>query len=251
MLINNNSNGLQILKKDTSLKENIFLDLDKHYPFFKLFDLCNIKEGIHTYGNYLDEACLKSNSYSRYNIKKYNNIYLKYFLNDYRDTNINNSVSGTYKYKIQTLDILGYSNLKTYNISSSYNISYCTYTLRVNNNFVYCLCIKPEYIYYVKLCYLAQKEIEFNCFYILVRKNIQELISFLPIKKLYNLINKNIKNYNCEVHYVDSIEAELGKNISLPKFNTTKDYTNWLNNIKEGFIRSITPDIVEPIEYPF
>ena len=240
MLVNN-LRIINILKKtiknDITIEynKNYYLDLNKHYPLFKLFDLADIIETSFTsnisYDSFINIVTLKKDKN-----------YLYTFLHEKRTNSLClNSKMLSYKgiYNI----ISSYEKLLFYKFYNN-TLVYGTGTLGVDDKFLILLCIKPEYIYYVKLCYLANKEIEFDCFYILYRKDAEIIIdsnnnnNFLK-KMLFNNINKLIKNYGVNVIKVDSIEVELNYNIILPKFTTMKDYHAWLNNIESNFIKSL------------
>lgn len=212
------------------------LDLNKHYPVFKLFDFNNIftKELV-TKHNYYNTSInnIISNEFD-YCHKDYTKDHINIFLNKNRNIGINYwNRSKTLKSLVLNTDNLQYPLLR---MSNNY---YSTYTLGdINTGFIYLLCVKQEYIYYIKLCALAKIQPEFDCFYILAVNGGKERCTNTYSKRIYNVIIRAIKDYRIPVTYVDSIEAEIAKELVLPKFNTIKDYNNWLNNIKEGFLNS-------------
>lgn len=196
-----------------------FINLYKHYPLFKIFDFnnrdylgCDI---IHHKEHLLpflkkERTCYINSSLvylSTRNIKRY----LPEYLKNYHNLN----------------------SFEWYNEKISY--SFCTLAFR--KEFSFLLCIKPEYIYYVKLCYLANQELEFDCFYVLAKTNVSQ-IQNVTYRKLYSIVQKHIKDYGIETRYVNSIEEEIAINVDLPKFNTIKDYNNWLLEIKNDWKES-------------
>jgi hypothetical protein len=237
MLINNEIKNNANVSTTSNDFNNVFLDLDKHYPLFKIFDITNLVSK--QFDKYtLDNFYITfTRHFNRKWIepKDYNKEVLNIFLNNYRTTNLIKYKSNTSKSSFISKKLINWCSLNHIDYYGI-NIIYSTYTLGLNDKLLYCLCIKPEYIYYVKLCYLAEKEIEFDCFYLLVRKDGNYSVNSIGARKLYNIINKAIKHFGTDVIIVDSIEKEISKTVSLPKFNTMKDYNNWLTNIKNNFL---------------
>jgi hypothetical protein len=216
---------------------NYYLDLNKHYPVFKLLDFTNlIEDTFYFESSVINNITINKKYYnlsSFVEIDKFNKANLNTFLSNYRTNNI--FIANTYtslKYLSQMITCLSNSLHR-----SSFGIL-SFYTLGNDNGFIYLCCIKPEYIYYIKLCILAKVEPEFDCFYILAIKDGKnrclgnELIT-------YNKITKLIKDYSIPTIFVDSIEAEISKTLNIPKFNTIRDYNNWLVDVKEGFLNSL------------
>ncbi len=212
------------------------IDFNKHYPAFKLFDFNNIFD---------IETAIKHNKYhnvvstleNKYAQKDYQKDHLKVFLNEKRDNN-----TYYYKYNFYHRDLINNIDTICYPLMSNNSMEYYTacYTLGLKDKgFIYLLCVKPEYIYYVKLCILAKVEPEFDCFYIIAKNNSSSLCDSVLSIKIYNKISKAIKNYKIPVIYVDSIEDEIRKNIDIPKFNTIKERNEWLESIKNKFIENI------------
>ena len=249
----NNKNNLSISRINNEM-DNSFIDLNKHYPFFKLFDLTNNKDlkGF-TKDRYINTFGVKKNSSHYYykNINDYNKAHLTVFLNNARNPYLNNYSKDSEYYLRNVLDNLcNYTSLRKLNYRGFRTIIYSTYTLNIKDSYIFMLCIKQEYIYYVKLCLLTGNEIEFDCFYMLVRKNGKDLVNTTIESRMYNTITNAIKHYGCKLIYVDSIEKEVLNQVYLPKFNTMKDYSNWLINIKDNFLKSFKTDPIHE-ELPF
>ncbi len=229
---------LRIARNNHALSEYYF-DLNKHYPLFKLFDLSN-DENLKSFTDYYINSLyfLKTNqpllSRVEYNIK-----HLQAFLEDKRNNTLPSISSGSYNMVGRIQELINYSSLKERQDVVGRYVIYSTYSMSINNEFLFLLCIKPEYIYYVKLCILLNQEIEFDCFYILVKKGGESLLRSRSEIRMYNIIKKAIKYYGCNLIYVDSIENEVNMSINLPKFNTMKDYNNWLDQNKKEFIDNV------------
>lgn len=247
MLIND-FNNIKSNRKSNNLS-NYYLDLDKHYPFFKLFDLSN-NENLKdfTRDSYINSLFNFNTHY--YGKKEYNTKHLLAFLDNKRSINIDYYSENISQFNLKLNSITSYTSLKRFVLYNT-EILYSTYTLGINNNFIFLLCIKQEYIYYVKLCILANKEIEFDCFYILVRNNGKNLLTNNWDRRMYTRIVTSIRNYGSNLIYVDSIENEINKQVKLSKFDTMKDYNLWLDNIKDGFLNSFKSNktIEEPLPF--
>lgn len=253
MLIDNEEIGSINVYAINDSFSNIFLDLDKHYPLFKMLDVTNLCPKEYNSNSILYKLASKNQNDSYYvnrkwiSPKDYNKDILTVFLDNNRTIDVLESKSNIHRTSDIAKQLINWTNLKSY-LYYNNKITFGTYTLGINDKFLYCLCIKPEYIHYVKLCYLTRQEVEFDCFYLLARTNGNLLINNIVIRKLYNIINKSIKYFGTNVIFVDSIESEIGRTIALPKFNTMKDYNNWLITIKESFLINYKNNI--PIEEP-
>lgn len=218
----------------------IILDLKKHYPVFKLVDFNGIFNDINH--NNIEEIPTSKDDFNSIYLtkekKEYNKKTLKFYLEEKRSCNIyfscryNNYISAYYN-SLTTL---------LYPLTQLIGIYFSTYTLGLNNSsysgFLYLLCIKQEYIHYVKLCSLTGTDPEFDCFYILAIKDGYSKCTANFEKRMYNSITKLIKAYSIPVYYVNSIEEEISKIVQLPKFNTIRDYNNWLVELKNKFLNS-------------
>ncbi len=107
-----------------------------------------------------------------------------------------------------------------------------------NIEFKAILCVKQEYIRYFKLWLLTSKSIkdllEYDVFYILIDKSFEnELNINKQLKAVFNKSFGNlVKHYDVSVTFVDNLTKELLKTVTVPKFNTIKEYTTWLDKIK-------------------
>ena len=103
---------------------------------------------------------------------------------------------------------------------------------------VHCLlCVKPEYIYYVKLCILTKTPVEFDCFYLLVDKNeytdtnSYDKSIFIKAQLTASKIVREVSKYDIEVIYTD-MNKSIFRSITIPKTGTIAQYNNWLDDIK-------------------
>ena len=65
------------------------------------------------------------------------------------------------------------------------------------------LCVKKEYLDYVRLCLFTNSIIEFDCFYYLIDKSVIELNRNDIGSSIYRLVIKYAKDYDIPCHIVD------------------------------------------------
>lgn len=213
-----------------------YLNSEKHFTFFNLWIPENLKKlegwkrnckdyiinGNNNLFNYL-ETSENINSFLNTNIEK---IYSKIPSNYTRYKYLDNCVFEIFgKYHCITNDTFLGNGAIYFNDSNSIK-------------FKTVLCVKQEYIRYFKLWLLTNQTIEdlleFDIFYILIDKSFEiELTTKKQLKTVFNKTFGNlVKHYGIPVTFVDNLTKELLKTVNVPKFNTIKEYNNWLDEIK-------------------
>lgn len=212
-----------------------YLDLDKVFPFFKLLELKDTEK------NGLDFRIQTITILDRQNFikEKLNINFIKNILSNDHDCEINIYLDYMRRNTI-TNSLNTNCNLLSYN-----NLIYSTYTIGKSIgskiHFDCILCVKPEFIYYVKLCILTGAEIEYDCFYFIINKGLGKIgYSDSVINAIYKKnIMPLIKEYTIPVYEFDNINNEIYTKIKVPKFETIKEYNNWLDSIVEDFTKQI------------
>lgn len=228
-------------KRDGTLTYSyFFLDSKKHFTFFNLWipeNLKNVKSyeknRIYNLLNY--DSLVKTNNFFHYlenpeNIDKFLNLNVEKIYSNLQ------AVYSRYKHlDSRVFDIFG----KTRNTYGLFVGNGAFYIEKLDSiSFKAVLCIKQEYVRYFKLWLLTKQTIEdlleFDIFYILVDKSFEiELNTKKQLKTVFNKTFGNlVKHYGIPVTFVDNLTKELLKTVSVPKFNTIKEYNNWLDEIK-------------------
>lgn len=206
---------------------------------------------------YMDNKEYIFSSVSYYNIEttidlenKYSNLFKNWLLDNESYTKASFLSNYNYHYRkvsrIQAVEQCSKTTIKKYS-----NTFIGSYSLLYNSNNdvlnYYCLlCVKKEYVYYVKLCILLNKEIEFDCFYLLVNNTLDFNKSTI-LKYVYNYIIKEIKKYDIPIIITD-IENAISKKLEIPSFNTIKDMNNWLSGIVTEYRDYAVKDLKIKIE---
>ncbi len=225
MLLNINKQftkvGSNILKEVLKYNDNIIIDYNKHIPFLSLFCIEN-KVNINSIVNDINpdlnsielrEWLLDNESYKNYftfisGNRTANNIWRSARINENLDKSLLVRYSGTE---------FGYHTLIYSKIPK------------------YVLCVKKEYVYYIKLCILTGQEIEFNCFYLLINNSYRP-VNFYE-KRLYKRTLQFCKDYDIEITHCD-LEYELKKTYTFPKITSIKELNDFFINIKKEYVTS-------------
>jgi len=239
-----------IYSRKEAYKHNKYLNSNKHYMFSQLFNK--------SYSAVSSSSSSNTNTVFNTNMIVGGDSRIAKnrlpIINGFLETSRHNTINFT-KQNYYLVDIrhsinnenrcLDYSN--SYNIiASKLTIGFANYNSNntININLKCVLCIKQEYIYYVKLCMLTGSEIEFDCFYLLIEDGFlgpNDDSTSRQLKQCRSIYKSRIKpvveEYGIPIQIVDNMDDELFVKVKVPPTKTIGEYTKWLDSIVDEWFQ--------------